>query len=228
MNLLKELFYLFYPRACITCQNTLVSNEILICLNCRHDLPIICYNNFEKNDISKLFKGKIPIYKAASFLSFTKVGKTKKIIHHLKYKGRQEIGTFIGDWFGKILWDSKQFNEIDYIIPVPLHRKRLRERGYNQLTTFGESLSEQLNIKYLENILIRTGATKTQTFKKRIERFKNTDTKFVLLNNQIFENKHVLLIDDVVTTGATLEACCKELLKTKGIKISIVTMAITQ
>ena len=228
MRLLKDIFYLFFPKLCETCQNPLVLNETLLCLNCRHDLPIICYTNYEESYISTIFKGKVPVNKVVSFLHYQKAGKTKELIHRLKYKGKEEIGTFIGNWFGKILCDSEEFDTIDYIIPVPLHPKKQRQRGYNQLTKFGKSLSKELKTIYLENILVRTIAAKTQTLKSRLERFDNTKTKFQLTDFNLLKNKHVLLIDDVITTGATLEACCIELLKSNNITISIATIAYTE
>lgn len=228
MNYLKDVLHLFFPKLCITCNTELLINEKLICTLCRHDLPIICYKNYKKNKIVASFSGRVPIEKAMSFLFYRREGKTKIIIHHLKYKNNQEIGSLIGDWFGNHLKEAKQFSDIDYIIPVPLHPKKLKSRGYNQLTTFGINLAKQLNTNFCPKILIRISATKTQTFKQRFERFNNTETKFNLTDFNIFKNKHVLLIDDVITTGATLESCCKELLKTNNIKISIVTIAYTE
>lgn len=228
MIYLKDVFHLFFPKLCITCNTKLLINENLICTLCRHDLPIICYKDFKKNKITATFFGRIPIEKATSFLFYRKNGKTKELIHHLKYKGNEKIGTFIGNWFGDILRESKSFNDIDYIVPVPLHPKKLKKRGYNQLTTFGISLSEQLETVYNSTILIRISSAKTQTFKQRLERFNNVDTKFSLTDYSFLKNKHILLIDDVITTGATLESCCKELLKTENIKISIVTIAYTE
>lgn len=228
MRLLKDFFELFYPKTCITCENQLVANETFLCIYCRHDLPIICYNNYSKNKITEVFYGKIPIEKAMSFLFYRRDGKTKKIIHELKYKGNQNIGIFLGNWFGEILKKNKEFKDVDYILPVPLHKNKLKKRGYNQVSKFGICLSKHLNIKYIPEILIRVSSTKTQTFKQRFDRFTNLETKFLLTDLSIFKNKHVLLIDDVITTGATLEACCKELLKTDGLKISIVTMAFTE
>ena len=146
----------------------------------------------------------------------------------MKYKNNQKVGVFLGEWFGLKLLETKAYNNIDYIIPVPLHKDKLRLRGYNQLTKFGETLSSILNIEYLEGILIRNTMAKTQTLKKRLDRFKSLVNNFSLINADLLKNKHVLLIDDVVTTGATLEACCNELLKVEGMKISIVTIALTE
>ena len=205
-----------------------MQNEKLICTLCRHDLPLICYKDHKDNKIKTAFSGRILIETASSFLFYRKNSKTKTLIHQLKYKGNQDIGYFIGDWYGYYLSSSKKFEEIDFIVPVPLHPKKLKKRGYNQLTTFGMCLSTHLKTVYKPNILIRTSASKTQTFKQRFERFSNNNTKFKLINKDLFKNKHILLIDDVITTGATLESCCKELLKSDNIKISIATMAYTE
>ena len=228
MQILKDLFQLFYPKLCVVCEKQLITTEKVLCLYCRHDLPQICYTNYRKNKITEIFYGRVPIEKAMAFLFFRKKGKVKEIIHQLKYKGNEEVGTFLGNWFGEILSKNNEFNDIDYIIPVPLHKKKLKKRGYNQVTKFGESLSGLLNIPYKKGFLIRTSSSKTQTFKQRFDRFKNIDTKFLLIDTSFFKNKHILLIDDVITTGATLEACTKEMLKTEGIKISIATMAFTE
>mgnify|MGYP005990727175 FL=1 len=228
MKYLHDVLHLFFPNICITCESKLLQSEKIICTLCRHDLPIICYKDYKDNKITKAFYGRIPIEKATAFLYYRKDGKTKDLIHHLKYKGNQEIGTFIGDWFGSILQNSKEFEDIDCIIPVPLHQKKQKQRGYNQLTTFGLRLSNQLNKPYITTALIKTTASKTQTFKQRFERFSNNGTKFSVPNPSVLKNKHILLIDDVITTGATLESCCKELLSSENIKISIATIAYTE
>ncbi len=228
MQFLKDIYSLFYPKLCICCKNTLLTNEILICTICRHDLPIICYKDFKKNKITDIFYGKVPIEKANTFMRFQKEGKVKELIHNLKYKGRQDIGTFLGNWFGTLLLEQHAFENVDMIIPVPLHKKKKRKRGYNQLTTFGKSLSQLLNVEYSENILTRTTFTETQTFKTRIDRFLNTSSRFYLKNTSTLKNKHILLVDDVITTGATLVSCCQELQKAEGVRISIITMAFTE
>jgi len=174
------------------------------------------------------FYGRVPIEEARSFLYYQKDGITQKLIHQLKYKNQPEIGEFIGEWFGSNLTGMNVFEDVDYIVPVPLHPQKKRKRGYNQVTLFGETLSKILGIEYKSNVLIRFSTTKTQTLKQRFERFSDSKTKFKLANTTIFENKHVLLIDDVITTGATIEACANELLKTKNIIVSVATMAYTQ
>lgn len=228
MRFFKDIFNLFYPKICISCYNVLLKSEDFLCVTCLHNLPIIEINNPRDNKIVKTFFGRIPINNVVAFLYFTKQGVTQKLIHELKYKGNQEIGTFLGNWFGYELKKKRFFNDLDCIIPVPLHPKKEKIRGYNQLTTFGQSLGENLNVSYLDTILTCTSTTKTQTLKKRLDRFNNANTKYALINKYSLEGKHILLIDDVITTGATLEACCNELLKIKNITISIATMAYTE
>tara|TARA_R110000787_G_scaffold70646_7_gene157043 strand:+ start:5497 stop:6183 length:687 start_codon:yes stop_codon:yes gene_type:complete len=228
MKSLHNLFSLFYPNICVCCEQNLLDQEKLICLECRFDLPFVDNGNYKSNLLTQTLEGRVIVASGASFLYYHPVGKVKKLIHQLKYKNNQEVGAFLGNWFGKKLLESDTFNDIDYIIPVPLHKKKLKQRGYNQLTKFGEKLSEIFYIQYIEDVLIRTSTANTQTFKKRIERFKNSETKFSVSNLDLLNNKHILLIDDVVTTGATLEACCKELLKAKNVKISVITLALTE
>lgn len=228
LKILKDLLYLFYPKLCANCENQLVQNETILCTFCRHDLPLTNFTNYTENKISKVFYGRVTIEKAYSLLFFRKKGITKKLIHELKYKGNQDIGVLFGNWLGALLAENKEFSDVDFIVPVPLHKKRKKERGYNQVFKFGYFLSKHLTIQLIEEKLIRTSYSKTQTFKSRFERFKDLETKFLLNDTSFFKNKHVLLIDDVITTGATLEACAKELQKTPKIKISILTIAFTE
>jgi competence protein ComFC len=228
MRLLKDFFHLFYPKLCTVCEDKLVANETTICTLCRHDLPLIGFLDYKNNKVTQTFYGRILIEKAFSLLFYRKKGSTQILIHDLKYKENEEIGIFFGNWLGAILKENNEFKTIDYIVPVPLHPKKLRERGYNQVTKFGKTISKHLEIVYLEDYLIRISSTKTQTFKARFERFNNIDTKFLLTNPSFFNNKNILLIDDVITTGATLEACAKEFLKSKNCTVSILTMAYTE
>lgn len=228
MKLLSDFIEVFYPRLCSNCENQLLVKEDILCTFCRHDLPLTNVTDFSNNKIVNIFYGRVEIIKAFSLLFYRKIGITKKLIHDLKYKGNENIGVFLGNWIGSILAESNKFSDIDFIIPVPLHQKRLHERGYNQVTKFGKQLSYHLKKPFLENVLVRVSSTKTQTYKTRFERFKNTNTIFEVQSSVIFSNKHILLIDDVITTGATLEACIQEFKKFNNVRVSIVTMAYTE
>ena len=228
MNFLKDLFYLFYPSICSNCSEQLLQNENVICTFCRHDLPLTNFTSYTKNKVSAIFFGRVTIEKAYSLLLFRKEGITKNLIHDLKYRGNEGVGIFFGNWLGEILMKNKEFSTVDLIVPVPIHLKRKKIRGYNQVTKFGERLSTYLNIPFIEDVLVRQSSTKTQTLKSRFERFNDLETKFLVNNTTQFKGKHLLIIDDVITTGATLEACASALLKTPNIKISILTMAYTE
>lgn len=228
MNILKDIFNIFFPEVCLCCYEHLVTNETVICLSCRHDLPLTNFS-FEKNNIvEKSFYGIIPIENATALFYFLKKGKVQQLIHELKYNKQQQVGTFMGNWLGCELLESNRFNNVDYIIPVPLHRKKLKTRGYNQVTTFGKSLANKLAIEYNNTFLVKVSSTKTQTKKLRLDRFKNLQEQFIVQNNSHLKNKHILLIDDIITTGATLESCCKAFEKIEGLKISIACMAYTK
>ena len=228
LQFLTNIFNLFFPRVCLTCSKQIMQNENIICTKCRHDLALTKYTSQTGNLLEKSLYGKIPIDEATALFIFHKKSKIQQLIHQLKYRGHQEIGAFVGFWLGAEINKSSRFKNIDYIVPVPLHPKKLKKRGYNQLTTFGETLSSELNIKYLPNKLIKIGDSNTQTFKNKLARRKNVNEVFSLNDLNIFKNKHILLIDDVITTGATIEACVNELLKSEGIKISIAVMAYTE
>ena len=226
MRILNDFIRLFYPKICSSCEDQLVANEKTICTICRHDLPLTNFTSFKENGVTQTFYGRIGIEKGYSLLFFKKESITQKLIHELKYRGNEEIGEFFGNWIGEIVREKDEFKEVDFIIPVPLHPRKLKQRGYNQVSKFGITLANQLNIPFLENELVRVSSTKTQTLKARFERFSNIDTKFLLKNPDVFKNKHILIIDDVITTGATLESCANEFQKSENCKISILTMAI--
>lgn len=228
MKSLSQLFGLFYPEVCVCCQTQLLDQEQLICLTCQFDLPLVDNQDYRSNVVTRIFEGRVPIESGASYLFYHELGKTKQLIHQLKYHNRQEVGTVIAQQLGRQLKKTQIFNKIDCIIPVPLHRKKLKKRGYNQLTKFGHKLGKILNTHYRDDLLKRVSFTQTQTKKKRLDRFQNTDSRFVLEHPERLYNWHILLIDDVITTGATLEACCQELMKVEGVKISVVTMVVTE
>jgi len=228
MNFLKEIFNIFYPEICLCCKDPLTTNEQSICLKCRHDLPLTNFTREKNNLVEKIFYGRFPIEEATSLFYFLKKGKVQQLMHELKYNNQQQIGNLIGNWLGEEILESKRFNDVDCIIPVPLHKKKKKIRGYNQVSTFGKSLSFKLNIPFYEDVLIKTSSTKTQTKKLRFDRWKNAEHQFIIKNKELIKNRHILLIDDIITTGATLEACLNTLEKSDNTKVSIATMAYTK
>ncbi len=226
--MIQSVLNLFFPKACAGCNSILLSDEKVICTSCRHEIPLTNHHKTINNEAFNKFYGRIDLEFAAAMLYFHKKGIVQEMIHKLKYKGHQEIGVLIGDWYSEELKFSKEIKTIDYIIPVPLHKKRLKERGYNQVTTFGKALSTNLNIPFNDTILVRNVYSKTQTKKTFLGRSDVVESVFGVNFDESLHNKHFLLIDDVITTGATLEACSREMLKIPGAKVSIVCMAMTQ
>jgi ComF family protein len=188
-------------------------------------MPLTQHHKNPENDAYKKFYGRIPVEHVSALLYFHKKGIVQELIHSLKYRGQEAIGTVLGEWYGEKLKSSQLLQTVDAIIPVPLHPKKLRERGYNQVTEFGNALAKKLEIPVNNSILYRQVYSKTQSQKNRLGRTEGIDTIFGVSFDEKDHNKHFLLIDDVITTGATLEVCAKALLKIPGTKISIVCMA---
>ena len=228
MQLLKEIFNLFYPQLCFNCETQLYEKEETICLHCRFELPLADYSNQNKNNLEKAFYGRIQVEFATALLLYQRKGITQNLIHQLKYKGKEELGIFFGKWLANDLLTCERCPSFDYVIPVPLHSKRLKARGYNQVTKFGKEIAALLSIPYNDVVLQRKLDTQTQTSKLRIERFNDLKEKFFVDDFKQFKGKHILLVDDVVTTGATIEACVIKLQEIDAIKISVATIAFTE
>lgn len=225
--MINNLIDLLFPKVCAGCKGFLLQNENVICTRCRHEIPLTQFHLLPENDAFKLFYGKLDVQYVSSFLTFHKKGIVQELIHRLKYSGNQEIGTVLGNWYAEDLKKVQVLEKVDFIIPVPLHKNRLKKRGYNQVATFGKALSEQLNIVYNDAVLIRNLDIKTQSRKTFEERTNVNLAIFDVVFDESLHNKHFLLIDDVLTTGATLENCGKAILKIPGAKLSIVTMAVS-
>jgi ComF family protein len=224
----KHIINLFFPAVCAGCNSLLTPNEKVICTICRHNIPLTHQHISPNNEAFKKFYGRIPLEYASALLYFHKKGIAQELIHKLKYKGHQEIGTVLGDWYAQDLKDAVILKTVDAIIPVPLHKRKYRERGYNQVTTFGKALSSELNVPYNDSLLKRKVYSKTQSKKSLLGRNEGIKTIFDVSFTENDHGKHFLLIDDVITTGATLEACSRALLTIPGSKISIVCMAMAQ
>ena len=221
----NHLLNLFFPRACTGCQAFLLADEKVLCTVCRHEIPLTNHHLIEQNEVMQKFYGRIPLEFGAALFYFHKKGIVQEMIHQLKYKGQEAVSETVGNWYASELRNLEVMQHIDYIIPVPLHKKRLRERGYNQVEGFGKALSAQLNIVYDDQLLYRKLHTKTQTKKDLLGRADVISTVFDVHFSETHHGKHFLLIDDVITTGSTLEACSRALLKIPNAKISIVCMA---
>jgi ComF family protein len=226
--MIKNVLNLFYPKVCLGCKTLLLANENVICTQCRHEIPLTSHHFTPENEAFKKFYGKIPVEFAMAFVYFHKKGIVQELIHNLKYKGHEEIGCLLGDWCVSEIKGLEFLKHITEIIPVPLHPRKLKERGYNQVTSFGKSLAKNLNINYNEQILFRSRYSKTQTKKNLLNRIEvNNASVFSVTFTKNDHFKHFLLIDDVLTTGSTLEACGKELLKIPGAKISVLCIAMS-
>jgi ComF family protein len=217
---------LFFPKVCYACSHLLTDNEIHICTTCRHNLPVTNYHFENNNAVEKVFYGRVKIVHATSLLKFQKKGIVQQLLHNLKYRGHETISEFLGEWIGNELKTVEAYATIDIVIPVPLHKNKLKKRGYNQVAKFAIEIAKALNAKYEDSVLVKTTATKTQVFKKRRSRWNNPNEAFSIINKDLIKGKHILLVDDIITTGATIEACSNILNKAGDIKISVATMAI--
>lgn len=227
LDLITGLRHLFYPEVCYVCADVLTRDEFVLCWNCKIDLPFTNFHHLNDNQASMRLAGRFPFEKVTSLFYFTKEGKVQNLLHSFKYKRKKEIGIFFGEMQGHILQEENWVNDIDLIIPVPLHPAKYNQRGYNQSAVIGRGIAEICKLPIWDKKhLIRTKNTNSQITKSRIDRLDNMSGAFRLQNPQALVGKHILLVDDVLTTGATLEACALELLKVQGLKISIATTAL--
>lgn len=227
-TLLNHLIDLFYPRLCIICERQLVVYEDHICSHCLHNMPETNFHLHEGNPMEQLFYGKATIERAFAWFYFNPEGDYRRLIHVIKYHGRKEAGFWLGYQYGLKLKRAGILTDIDLIVPVPLHKKRQRRRGYNQSEWIANGLGKALEIKTETRLLLRKTATETQTQKSLFERWLNTQDIFCMDRPLPTGCQHVLIVDDVVTTGATLLSCCKTLTARSSVKISVLTLAAAQ
>ncbi len=222
---LDDFLGLFFPELCITCGDRLVSQERFICFNCWNDLPVTNFHLKPDNKVAQLFWGRVKIENATSFFSYRKGSNYQKLIHFIKYKGLKELGFEAGKKFGFVLSDIELYKAIDIIVPVPLHTKKEKKRGYNQSEWIARGISSSLSKPVSTGNMVRQTYTDTQTRKTRFERWQNVEGIFTIDNEAEFSGKHILLVDDVITTGSTLEACADHILRLGNTKVSVATLA---
>ncbi len=224
-KIINDINYVLLPPVCFGCNAQLIRGEHPLCTVCRYDLPITEFNFAQENAVDRIFFGKVPIAKAVSFVYFSKNGIVMELLHHLKYRNQPQIGDFLGKWFGEILIAQGNLPKFDMVIPVPLHPKKLRKRGYNQVHSFGKQLARYVKAPFMTQILVKKTNTRTQTKKNRMDRLLKSDGVFEITAPELIEGKHILLVDDVITTGATIVSCARTLLTAKNVTIYVATIA---
>jgi ComF family protein len=227
LNIFIDFFRLFFPNNCIVCHSSLKGNEEYICLGCLIQVPLIDFKT-GLEAIEKVFWGRVKIENIAVYAYFEKKGIIQCLLHELKYRNGKDIGIFLGQLLGKELLKYKRFDEIDVIIPVPLHAQKQRLRGYNQSEEIAKGISRIICKPIANNVLFCTKTTESQTKKTRFKRWENTVEKYRIQQDLEIENKHVLLVDDVITTGATIESCAVQLLSATNVKLSIASIGFTK
>nr|WP_321519446.1 ComF family protein [uncultured Bacteroides sp.] len=223
---IDSFFNILFPRSCVVCNGVLVKGEESICTMCNSRMPRTNYHLQAGNEVEQRFWGKVEIERATSYFFYTKGSDYRHILFKLKYHGYRELGEVMGRYMAKELLASGFFQEIDLIIPVPLHSKRKRSRGYNQSEWIASGLSHATGIPMDLDSLKRVVASNTQTRKSVFERWENVKDVFQVACPDNMQGKHILLVDDVLTTGATLLSCATILVDSSNVKISVITLAV--
>jgi ComF family protein len=226
-SLLQDLFSLFFPSLCESCQGILVGGEALLCTRCEHSLPRTGFHMHRENPMTRIFWGRTGIEGATALYYYHKGGGVQSLVRRLKYNGRKDLGRHLGRLMGRELLLSPWFRGLQAVIPVPLHEKRLQSRGFNQSEVFAEGISGVTGIPLNTTALLRTAATPTQTRKSRFHRWENVKEAFIVKKEMLGGARSLLLVDDVLTTGSTLEACVTRLLDVEDVRVWVATIGFT-
>jgi len=226
MNYVTDVKTLFFPKYCSSCNRNLMHFESAICMHCLSHLPRLHVHDEKDNAVEKIFWGRVELNAATAFLQMPRNGIAHRLVHRLKYHNDQEVGERLGVLFGHELMSSERMKNIDVIVPVPLHPKKLHLRGYNQCDCIAKGIGETLGVEVSQNNLTRTHFSASQTRKGRISRWSNVKDIFWVREPERLEGKHIFIVDDVITTGSTIEACASALNKIKGVKLSVGALAI--
>jgi len=224
---LKEIrdsfIQILFPHVCCGCGSDILGGKTVLCMRCLEQMPETGFEQHDDNPVEKKFWGRIRLAQATAQYYFTRESLMQRLMHEFKYKGNRDLGLQLGVLMGASIKQSGRFCP-DALIPLPLFRAKEKKRGYNQAAILCEGMAESLHVPVLKNVVIRSHHTDTQTKKGRIERWQNMESKFLLVQPEPVINKKLLLVDDVITTGATLEACGAELLKAENVKLSIAAL----
>lgn len=223
-KLVNDFLHLLYPHNCAGCGSDLLENDQEICMHCFANLPETNFALYAGNPIEKIFYGRLQIELATAGYYFNKKSALQRLIHQLKYKGNKEVGRQLGKWLGLQLQKSNRFANVQALVPLPLYPDKEKRRGYNQSTVICEGIADVMELPVLTDVVSRKRYTDTQTKKGRSDRWTNVDNSFAIGNTDLLTNKHVLLVDDVITTGATLEACGTALKTVQGLTLSIAAL----
>ena len=226
MSIWTDLWKLFFPQCCLICGKTLLEGEEYLCFQCLSNIPRTHLYLRKDNEMEKELWGKFPIERASAYLYYSKGGDVKKLLTDLKYRGNADLGCFLGRCMTREMLSSGFFQGVDGIIPVPLHPRKQKIRGYNQSIMLANGISSVTNIPVWNDLLVRTQYTQTQTRKGSYERWLNVKDMFECTSPERLRDKHVLLVDDVFTTGATLVACADAFRQIPGLRFSVLTLAI--
>ncbi len=223
----NDFSHLFFPHNCLGCGTDVLQNDAVLCIQCFTKLPVTGFIEQPNNPVEKIFYGRASIEHAVSAFYFTKDSTMQRLITDLKYRNNKNAGFYLGKLLGMQLAGTERFNNVDVIIPLPLNPKKEKKRGYNQATVIAEGIQTEWNKPLLIKAVARKLFTETQTQKGRIDRWQNMQDVFMVKDAPALQDKHILLVDDVVTTGASLEACASVILKVPGAKVSVATVAYT-
>jgi ComF family protein len=228
MKLLSDigasLKHLFFPHVCKCCYAEISQHDQYICPGCLADLPYTGFTQLYANPVEKIFFGRVPVEAATSLFFFTPASSVQKLIHQIKYNGQQQLAVYLGKMMGREMQASPRFEGLDMIVPLPLFKTREKQRGYNQAALLAVGISDTTGLPLAGKAVKRVRESLSQTRKTRAERWQNVEGLFSVSEN-LGENRHILLVDDVITTGATLDACASAILREKGNKVSIMTLA---
>jgi len=224
VQIIESLLHIAFPHICAGCGSDTMERQHMLCLQCLDNLPATGFAAYADNPVTKLFTGRLPVEQATAQYYFTKKSLMQQLLHDFKYRGNKELGYYLGELMGKDIQQSELYTTVDAIVPLPLFTAKEKQRGYNQAEIVCKGIANEWHIPVVKNAVIRKEYTESQTRKSRVQRWQNMEDRFELIDEKNIAGKHILLVDDVITTGATLEACGRAILKAKDVRLSIATL----